>query len=116
MEIAQDDPEEPLGDSQGNKDPHDYIVVNFVERLGPVSQEVDHSFRLIRIVSLFQNKVNYGDQGMRAGGSWNCILARIIVLCDVVQESFDTISAFEKKPFKGLVEEFSEREISKISI
>ena len=53
---------------------------------------------------------------MRAGGSWNCILARIIVLCDVVQESFDTISAFEKKPLKGLVEEFIEREISKISI
>ena len=36
LEIAEDEPEKPMGDFKGNEDPHDDIVVYFIESFGPV--------------------------------------------------------------------------------
>ena len=79
LEVAQDDSEEPLGNFEDDEDSHDDIMVNFVECLGPVSEEVDNSFGFLWIISMFQNKINYGDKCMRAGGTWQGKLSRIIV-------------------------------------
>ena len=91
LEIAQDDSEEPLGDFEDDEDSHDDVMVNFVESLGPVSKKVDNSFGLVWIIRMFQNKINYGDKCMRAGGSWQSKLSRIIVLRDVVKETFHRV-------------------------
>ena len=31
LEVTKDDSEEPLGDFEGNKDPHDEVMINFIE-------------------------------------------------------------------------------------
>ena len=60
-------------------------MVHFVERLGPISQEIDDCCRLVGIVSILEDEVNDGDKSMRAGSSRHSILARVIELGDVKQ-------------------------------
>ena len=64
MEVAEDDPEEPLGDLEADENPHDNVVVNFVKSLGPISKKVDDSFGFVGIVSVLHNKVDYREEGM----------------------------------------------------
>ena len=100
MQIAKDQSQEPLGNLQSKQDPHDDVVVHFVEGFRPISKKVDHSSGLVWIVSLLEDEVNYGDQSMGAGCSWDSKLTRIIVLDHIVKESFDLWSTSEKKSLK----------------
>ena len=64
LEVTEDDSEEPLGDIEALENPHDDVMVNFVESLGPVSQEVDDCLGFVGIVSVLHNKVNNREEGM----------------------------------------------------
>ena len=85
---------------QGYEDPHYYIVINLVKSLGPVCQKINNCCWLVRVVCVLEDEVNDRDQGMGAGGTRDRILARIIVLGDVVKEALDTAGSPQYEPFK----------------
>ena len=66
LQVAQDDPQEPLWNLHCYQDPHYYVVVSFIKRLLPVCQEINDSCWFIRIISLFKNEIDDGDEGVRA--------------------------------------------------
>ena len=95
---------------EGNEDPHDDVMVDFVEGFGPVSHEVDYCSRLVGVVGVLDNEIDDGEKCMGTGSSWNSVLARIIVFGDVMEESSYTRSSFQNKSFKCFVEKFCERD------
>ena len=56
LQIAEDQSQEPLRNLQGNEDPHNDVVVNFVRGFGPVSEKFDDSCGLVGIVSVLEDK------------------------------------------------------------
>ena len=105
--VAEDKPQEPVGDFESNKDPHDDVVVHFVEGFGPVSKKIKDSFGLVWVVSFLQDEIDGGDECMRAGCSWNCKLSRIIILGDVMYKTFYRICSLQKKTLEGFVQKLS---------
>ena len=84
-------------------------MVNFVKSFRPISG-------LVWIVCVAEDEVNDGQKGMETGSTRDCILTRIIILGDVVEETLDTGSASQDEPFKGFGEKLCEGEISEATI
>ena len=59
LQIDKDQSQEPLWNLQSKQDPHDDVVINFVEGFGPVSKQVDDSSRFAGVVCLPEDEVNY---------------------------------------------------------
>ena len=81
LEIAKDESQEPLRDLKGDNDPHNNIVVYLIKGFRPVSQQIENSLSVIGIVSILEDKVDDGDEGMGARGPGNSILRRVIEFC-----------------------------------
>ena len=75
-------------------------MINLVKSFGPVCQKIENCCWLVRVVCVLEDEVNDRDQSMGAGGTRDCILGRVIVLGDVVEEALDTLSSPQYEPFK----------------
>ena len=64
FQVANDESYQPSRDFHGNEDPYDDVMVAFIKCFAPVGQEVNNCSRFVRIISLFQNKVNQNDERM----------------------------------------------------